>query len=527
MAEQIDFSNNENEYLPKGLVSKVIIISLAWAVCGFLLSAWLFWGQNKGPATKLLDRQAAEGRIVSSGAKSGRLSGGFYSYSAGTYSGSTLTLAQSDRDRWTKFKSSVTMQQSAAPSKQPSPSPTPITKVVIASASLSSGPQTPKTKNIRPSTSKPRTHSANKDTSTVLNSNPSPSASGGNQRLLYPSSEKRPERQSLADIALSLQQNAIKLNKIDGGFHTGLLLDNSGKAIASSDCLRDDSLNRILVDGRITRARVIARDEDYRLVLLQLQDSVEAVTIPLAPSPPAKGEQLLSYHSRTANIETIAVRAGPSFTQGGFFSEGSFSESSLGAALLNDRGELAGCRFESIEGIPGSGIQLAADSSVVFRLLRGYNSAAPGLGDLVGQAVQELASIAKREPKGKDSKRNRILAGVGISQFYIGMTRQEAGQWIKNPLKEHSSAGIEKWTSQAPRVELSFASDYLVAVATDFSGYSTEDGLSLSSAIDGKILERAYGDDFIINPTLALVPGLDIILSDEQKADLFLVKPRF
>src|SRR5690606_11789251 len=44
----------------------VLAFSILWAMLGFLLSAWLFLGKKVGPASQILDRRQAEGKVVAS-----------------------------------------------------------------------------------------------------------------------------------------------------------------------------------------------------------------------------------------------------------------------------------------------------------------------------------------------------------------------------------------------------------------------------------------------------------------------------
>ena len=104
------------------------------------------------------------------------------------------------------------------------------------------------------------------------------------------------------------------------------------------------------------------------------------------------------------------------------------------------------------------------------------------------------------------------------------MSPQEAGKWINTPHRRSVAPGVENWVSTAPPMELVFVNGRLVAVATDFSGFSTVTGLSMGARVDRSILNRNFEKFFLVDG-LALTPGLDILLDREGKARQFVVRP--
>ena len=122
------------------------------------------------------------------------------------------------------------------------------------------------------------------------------------------------------------------------------------------------------------------------------------------------------------------------------------------------------------------------------------------------------------------TQKGRILAKIGVSQFFIGMSTQQASKWINTPQRRSVAPGVENWISTAPPMELVFVHDRLVAVATDFTGFSTETGLSMGARIDRATLSRSF-DRFFLVDGLALTPGLDILLDRQGKARQFVVRP--
>lgn len=140
------------------------------------------------------------------------------------------------------------------------------------------------------------------------------------------------------------------------------------------------------------------------------------------------------------------------------------------------------------------------------------------------EASARLTSLAGESSNKDGTKKGRILAKVGVSQFFIGMSTSQAGGWVSSPSKSTHQFGLEIWRSPAPPLELAFINDRLVAVSTDFSGFSTVTGLSMGARIDSSTLRRSF-ETFTLVDGLALTPGLDILLDTQGKARQFVVRP--
>jgi hypothetical protein len=317
----------------------------------------------------------------------------------------------------------------------------------------------------------------------------------------------------------------IRMVNVDGVYHVGLIVDSSGKALISDSFLQDGSIDRVSINGEMLRTQLLVRDAEYGIALIQLPPGNYGPSIPLAPNPPARGEELLAFGPSPSRCLSTVVKAGVGFGQAGFLVEGYLGSSTWGSPLLNDRGELAGCNFSSLPDFPGSGVHLAADSAAIYRLLRGYDSQdASRYESTLSEAYARLTSLAGETRDEDGTKKGRILAKVGVSQFFIGMSTEEAGQWVSSPNRSSGKPGVENWRSQAPPLELVFVNDRLVAVATDFTGFSTLTGLSMGARVDRQTLSRSF-ERFLLVDGLALTPGLDILLDRDGKARQFVVRP--
>ena len=506
--EPIDFSGKEDEFLSSDLKQQVLAFSILWAVVGFILSAWIFLGKKVGPASLILDRRQAEGRVVDSSSHRGSTgdSGEGFSSSAPRVN-PYVVPEQKPQDEWKNLARLVPAAQ--RPKTEPQADEKPVErKVVNVAATVDSEVNLP-LQCVAPTLPSKRPEQ-------VANENP--------DRLLYPVTSSRPEPGNLAAVGRQVERSMIRMTDVNGLYHVGLILDSSGKALISDSFINDGSIERVSYNGESIRGSLIARDAEYGIALIQLPAGSYA-TIPLAPDPPARGEELLAFGPSASRCLPTTVRTGASFGQAGFLVEGFLGSATWGSPLLNARGELVGCNFSSLPDFPGSGVHLAADSAAIYRLLRGYQNGSPSAYDnTLREALGRLTSLASESKDEDGTKRGRVLAKVGVSQFYIGMSREEANQWVSSPQRSSGRAGMENWRSPAPPLELVFVNDTLVAVSTDYTGFSTETGLSVGAPIDASLLRRSF-ERFLLVDGQAMIPGLDIMLDREGKARQFVVRP--
>lgn len=503
MLEPIDFSQRDGEFLSSDFKQKVLAFSILWTILAFALSAWIFLGKKIGPASLILDRRQAEGRVVD-GSTHGSSQG-----SDGIFSSSfqVRPYTRSGAQRDSRYSDLVPLKQSDSSrvAARVEPKETPKTPPAVAKASL------PESDTVasRPVSVKP----------------PEQVARENLDRLLFPVATRRPERSNLSAVARQVERSMIRMANLEGEYHIGLLFDGGGSALVSDSFLNDGSLNRIWVEGRIERAEVRYRDPEYGIAVISLPPGRYGTGVPLAPVPPLRGEELLAFAPTSTRCLPVHVRAGASFGSAGFLVEGCLGPQTWGTPLFNDRGELIGCQFASLPDFPGSGVHLAADSAALYRVTRGYTSSDTAAYERTRhEAYARLTSLAGENSGEAAAKRGRILAKIGVSQFFIGMSPQEASRWINTPKRRTVSPGVENWVSPAPPMELVFVNERLVAVSTDFSGFSTETGLSMGARVDRGTLMRNFEKFFLVDG-LALTPGLDILLDREGKARQFVVRP--
>ncbi len=510
--EPIDFSGQEGEYLSADLKQKAVAFSIIWAIVGALFSGFFFLRKPKGPASQLLDRRQAEGRVVHP--RSNRSDSQAYaSFSAQAPSVRPYRRKPSnEEDPWSTLAAVDTPKSRATPTaikENPTAKLPPAPRVLTAKLPAPRHTAPPVVKRAAPVTLPPSKKS------------PPPEAI---DRLLYPIISERPDRTNLTSAAGKGQQSLIRLANLEGQYHLGVIIDPSGRALISDALLQDGSLNRVWYNGTQVRAEVVARDPEYGLALIRLP-SGQYPALPLAPGPPARGERLVAFGPTTNASVSTQVRAGLGFAAAGFMVEGHLGTGTWGTPLLNDRGELVGVQISSLPNFPGSGIHLAADSSVIYRMSRGYDSGNRAAFDQTQRAVYARLTSLAIASRGQDrQKKGRVIANVGVSQFYLGMDKQEASRWVPSAKKFTTSPGVENWKNSAPPLELVFVNEYLVAVATDYSGFSTETGISMGARIDSRYLSR-YFDNFLLLDGLALVPGLDIVINSDGKARQFVVRP--
>jgi hypothetical protein len=498
----IDFSVRDEEFLDPELKQQALAFAIVTAIVGFVFSAWLFMGQRLGPASVILDRRAAEGRVVTR-AKS---DGGAVSFNSNNFK--VPRIAEYDQLTKRKIKPLKEMKEVASlddlqnTSVDPKPK-----KVRVAKTSLGGVPEYQR-KGKAPKR-KPERSSPQKNQRDSLD------------RLLFPIIGDRPDRGSLSSVEMTVQQNTFVLADLRGGYEVGLGLDASGRALVSTAYTSPQYLSRVWVDGTLRSATVLGRDPQLGLALIQI-DGKSFHNIPLAPSPPSRGERLLAFGSRGKGTTTIDCRSGMTFGRAGFFVAGGLGARTLGAPLFNDRGELVGCHVHSLPEAPGSGIHLVSDSAAIYRLVRGYQGGG-SIGTVQSEAVSALGDfLAGREHDG-ETKRGRVLPGIGLSDFHLGMSPDTTEQWLSTPRKRKVSSGLELWTSPAPPVTLYFVDQRLALVASGHTGFATPDGLAPGVSVEIGQLTSEYPEIEFARGN-AVTPGLDVMIS-RGKIDEFVVRP--
>lgn len=489
----IDFSGEENEYLSGDLKQHALAFAILSSLIGFIFSAWLFLGERAGPATELLDRRRAEGRAV----RVARSETGSYSSLGGFFRAPRVKKKERMAPRTREWKDLTALESvKVDPSTEP---PEKKKKKKVLAASVVDRPDYLTA--TRRTTSRP---------------GPARSDGGSLSRLLYPRVGERPDRSSLSSVEASVKSSLIVVRGPGGKDTLGVVLDSTGKALVSN--LVAGQATQVWTDGGRLNANLLARDPEYGVALIQIEGGFFR-DLPLAPSPPARGETLLAFGPGSGGALSAWCDAGPSFGGAGFLMEGYLGRNTWGSPIFNDRGELTGVHFSSLAGIPGSGVHLACDSAAIYRLLRGYQGGG-SYNSTETQALRALAGVAQAQG---ETRRSRVVAGTGISEFGIGMSRDEISRWVSSPRKSYPGAGRELWVSEAPPVELLFIDDRLVAGYTSFTGFSTPGGLSVGLPVDNSVLSRQF-DHYKLYSPLAVTPGLDLILGGGRITG-FVVRP--
>jgi serine protease Do len=86
------------------------------------------------------------------------------------------------------------------------------------------------------------------------------------------------EQQGLAEVVQRLRRSSVQiLNRGGGG--SGIVWDSAGRIVTNSHVMREDDAWAIDADGRRLRAKVVYRDAQRDLVLLETNASLEPAAI--------------------------------------------------------------------------------------------------------------------------------------------------------------------------------------------------------------------------------------------------------
>ena len=498
----IDFSDREDEFLSADIQQKAMAFAIITAVVGFIFSTLLFLNRKVGPASKVLDRREAEGRVVTQARGGGGDSRGAY----GGFRPPRLTRSKSRNEKdekqpWKGLKTVASLQDVAKKRKSKP-------RKTVAKTDLGSSPDYTRRKKVAKAA--PVTIARPKKTT--------PDRPEDLDRLLFPLTEDRPERTGLRDISSKMASQVFFVEDRRGQYHPGVILDSSGRALVPASQL--GNLDNIWISGRQRKATVLATDREFGLSLIRVGGTFSDV--PLSPAPPAAGEKIVGFTPSGRRALGQIYRSGISFGKAGFFTEGDFG-GSPGAPLFNDRGELVGLHIASLPGAPGPGIHLACDSSVIYRLMRGYRgggSLSSTLSDSVERMRNHLRGI---ESKG-EARRGRAVPGVGLTSFHLGMAQEEALESLSAPEVSEYNPDITLIKSPAPPVTLYFVGGRLALAGTEHSSFATPEGLAFGAEAIPRQLTRVYPDleSFY---GLHSVPGLDILVDGKNRVTEFVVRP--
>jgi S1-C subfamily serine protease len=502
----IDFSDRDGEFLCSDIKQQALSFATITAVIGFVLSFWLFFNRQVGPAADLLDRRAAEGRVVVQ-KRAGRAdaSDSGFSFRAPRVKAYEPKEKQRERPAWKELRAAAAAVKANRKNSKD-------VNRKVADTSLGVVPEYSRTTKAGPKSSpKVSQRAAPKSQPVDLD------------RLLFPIIETRPDRDSLIAVEESVRQNVFVLESPRGDTRLGVVLDSSGRALVSSSVAQAAYLHRIWSNGSWHQASVLAVDDEFGLALIQIRGG-NFKDMPLAPVPPFEGERLVSFIARGRAPAGLTGRTGISFGRAGYFVEGDFSGSSVGAPLFNERGEIAGCQVYTLAGAPGSGLHLATDTAAIYRLLRGYRGSAIGLSATEADAKSRLTSFLENVAQLGEAKRGRVLPGIGLSDFHLGMTESEVKKWVSTPKIQRFGDGLVTWQSPAPPVTLYFVNGRLALAATRHLGFSTSDGLSVGAEAQVRELSKDHGE-LEAYPGMLSLSGLEILLDSGGRVKEFVVRP--
>lgn len=505
-SDLIDFGQREGEFLSSEIKQKAVSYAVISSVLGFVLSGWLFLHHKVGPAGLLLDRQGAEGRTPAYPAESTLESGGSFAAFHAPRVASFRNKPVQKRPPWKEFApASVALETKG-------PQATDVRGRQVVEASLGVIPEyrraAPRQLSIKQEASpeRPRVESPTQDL----------------ERLLFPRLEVRAEPSSPAEVGARLAGNVAVLSNGENEYHGVLVLDSSGLALASSALARPEFLERVWVDGKLCSATVLATDSEFALSLIRIEGGSGFQSVPLSPVPPSTGERLVGFFQSGRASRGLELRSGMPFGKAGFFLDGRVDRSVFGTPLLNLRGELAGYYVSALPGALGSGIHLAADSSVLYRLMRGYKGDGESFSQTQNDAVATLAVSVGEESQ---ARRGRVLPGLGLSDFFLGMPLAEAEKKVSSPRVSHIAGGFQVWHCPAPPISLYFGHGVLLAAASSSTGYSTLEGLAVGADVDSGDLSKL--PDPLLYHDLVSVPGLEILLDSHDRVIEFVVKPSY
>ena len=508
MSEPIDFSTREDEFLSRDLKQKVASWAIISSILGFVFSAVIFVGRGVGSAHDVLNRQEAEGTSVFT--RSRKSLSGHVSYRGfrPPKMKKLEKLEKREKPAWTKIaKTQKQKAKKVAPKAKVKERKNRVVEAEVSLVPAYTSAKTPK-KRPRRIASRPR--------------KPKKSPGLDQDRLIFPKLDNRADEMSFLRVEAMVKKNLLTLKDRRGNYLLGLGLDSEGRAVVPNHPDLRNFLGSVRFQGETAQAEILGKDADFGLCLIKIPGA-RFEEIVLAPAPPLRSEEVLSFTNSQRAFHPFQGRAGVSFGRAGVYLDGIFDADRFGGPVFNARGELVACHVGNLPGLGRSQFHLGADASVIYRLIRGYRNEKGNTAKLEDSAIRRLVSFLESGADSGKKKRGRVLPGLAMSDFYLGMPSSEAQSKVSAPKKTRLGGGVELWTVPAPPLSLYFVRERLAMASTKHNGYSTERGLSVGADVDVKRLSKDH-PDIRVSRSLVSLSGLDLWMSANRVTE-FVVKP--
>ncbi len=277
------------------------------------------------------------------------------------------------------------------------------------------------------------------------------------------------------------KQACITFNSFDGPVLGGVIVRADGTALTCLSRLNPDSLSRVVTSRGVVSGRILQRDTEHDIALVQLSGA-DFPYMPLSPDAPSAGAWMLTPNAydpqRNWQQQVTSVLTG-----GALRIRGSVSNLSAGWPLINDRAEVVGVSI----GRPflfDANLSVAIGSSSLVGLLDGR--AATGFHRTCNEVFEEmfkgLPSIASRARP--TTANNKAVPGEAMGNYPLGMTRQQLTSELGAPGQQDGSGALARLTFPTHHLVAFLVHDQVVAFETDNTFYAYGRGISPGGNID-------------------------------------------
>jgi Do/DeqQ family serine protease len=204
---------------------------------------------------------------------------------------------------------------------------------------------------------------------------------------------------------------------------SGVIIDKSGLIVTNNHVIADAATIRVVLDdGNEFQAKIVVRDEDSDLAILQIDTGSDLPTIPLGDADRLEvGDLVLAIGNPfgvgktvTSGIVSAVARSRQGLSDFGFFiqTDAAINPGNSGGALINMQGELVGVNTAIFSRSGGSnGIGFAVPSNMVNAVLQAAASgeseggqrrvARPYIGASFQPVTPDIAAqLGMRSPRG-------------------------------------------------------------------------------------------------------------------------------
>ncbi len=304
-----------------------------------------------------------------------------------------------------------------------------------------------------------------------------------------PAGSERPTSKGWVQAWSEAKQACVTFNNVDGPVLGGVIVRADGMVLTCLSRLTPDSLSRVVTNRGVVSGRIVQKDPEHDVALVQLSGS-GFQAIPLCPEAPATGSWLLTpnAYDPQRNWQQQVVST---LSNGGLRLRGAVNNLSAGWPLVNDRAEVVAISL----GRPflcDADISASSSASTLKALLEDQSStgAHRTCNELFEEMFKGLPSIGSRARP--TTANNRAVPGEAMGNYPLGLTRQQLVTELGSPEASDVNGPFARLAFPTHHLVAFMVHDQVVTLETDNLFYTYGRGVSPGALIDATKFQSEF-----------------------------------